>query len=846
MTVYVECAINLPTISGMYHYHLPEELVGQVLPGSLIMVPFGPQTVQAIAWRFVQNPEVAVTKAVLALLDPLPVLTPAQLALAEWLARETLSPIATCFDLMLPPGMSKEADRLYTLHAEAVPAEGLTPGQSRLVALLTERGALRGAQIDRALHFRWREATRKMEKLGWITSEPVLPLPSVRPRTGRKISLAVAPEQIPARSAELGKAGSASAQRRMAILEFLAGETDPVDPAWAIASTGGTSADLHKLTELGFVAVAEAESWRDPLDKMEFVLSAAPALTAAQADVLGEVLTGLRAVLNGRAQKPHILYGITSSGKTEIYLAAADEALRAGRQVVILVPEIALTPQTVRRFMARFPGQVGLVHSRMSEGERYDTWRRARDGKLGVIVGPRSALFTPLPNLGLIVIDEFHDDSYYQNDLPPTYHAVSAAIALARLGGALVLLGSATPDVTLMERARLEGWPVLRLPARILAHTGAVKEQMARLGLPAPILNAEGEGAALELPQVTVVDMRQELKAGNRTIFSRALRAALEDVLAKQQQAILFLNRRGTATYVFCRECGSSLDCPRCNIPLTFHTAESEGGAPAPGALICHTCGYRRKMPAKCPQCNSSQIRQFGLGTEKVEAEVQAQFPGARTIRWDAETAREKDAHDLLLGHFTAHRADILIGTQMIAKGLDLPLVTLVGVILADVGLQLPDFRSGERGFQLLTQVAGRAGRSPLGGRAILQTYRPDHYAIQAAARQDYEAFLRQELGHRRTMGYPPYARLARLELRDPVEERAAREAARMGEQVTRWIEAAGLRTTGIIGPAPCFFARRDGAYRWQIILRGPDPAALLRGHALGDWRVEIDPPSLL
>ena len=550
------------------------------------------------------------------------------------------------------------------------------------------------------------------------------------------------------------------------------------------------------------------------------VLSEAPALTAAQADVLGEVLTGLRAGLSGRAQKPHILYGITSSGKTEIYLAAADEALRAGRQVIILVPEIALTPQTVRRFMARFPGQVGLVHSRMSEGERYDTWRRARDGKLGVIVGPRSALFTPLPNLGLIVIDEFHDDSYYQNDLVPAYHAVSAAMALARLSGALVLLGSATPDVSLMERARLEGWPVLRLPARILAHTGAVKEQMARLGLPAPVLNAEGEGAALDLPEVRVIDMRQELKAGNRTIFSRALRAALEDVLAKQQQAILFLNRRGTATYVFCRECGSSLDCPRCNIPLTFHTSE---GSEAGGGLVCHTCGYRRKMPAKCPKCGSAQIRQFGLGTEKVEAEVQAQFPGARTIRWDAETAREKDAHDLLLGHFTAHRADILIGTQMIAKGLDFPGVTLVGVLLADGSMHQPDFRAGERTFQLLAQVSGRAGRGELPGEVIVQTYTPSHPAVVAAETADFDTFAAAELAARQAGGFPPFAHLTCLTFRGVSEEKVAFVANTFAARLKTLAPAGVVLADATPSPRP----KAKGAFRYQILLRAAAASAM-------------------
>ena len=342
----------------------------------------------------------------------------------------------------------------------------------------------------------------------------------------------------------------------------------------------------------------------------------------------------------------------------------------------------------------------------------------------------------------------------------------------------------------------------------------------------------------LNLPPVKIVDMRQELKAGNRTIFSRELRESLGQVLDAHQQAILFLNRRGTATYVFCRQCGYSLKCPRCDLPLTFH---NEGSA-----LVCHTCNYRRQMPKTCPECSSNQIRQFGTGTEKVESDVQELFPGVRTLRWDAETTRQKGAHDLLLQAFMNRQADILVGTQMLAKGLDLPLVTLVGVVLADVSLQLPDYRAGERTFQLLTQVAGRAGRSPLGGKVILQTFQPDHYAIRAAAGHDYAAFYRQEINYRKQIQYPPFTRLVRLELRNSDMARVEAEAQAMARQVQGWIKEGHYRGTEIIGPVPCFFGRQNNIYRWQIILRGPDPASILRGRALGEWRVEVDPASLL
>jgi len=480
----------------------------------------------------------------------------------------------------------------------------------------------------------------------------------------------------------------------------------------------------------------------------------------------------------------------------------------------------------VRRFLARFPGQVGLAHSKLSDGERYDTWRRARLGLLKIIIGPRSALFAPLPNIGLLVADECHDSSYYQSE-PPFYHAVNAAMEYARLCGAVCVLGSATPSIVLRQQAQVgERIRLLELPKRI-AESG--------------------------LPPVHIIDMREELKSGNRAIFSRALSGALADVLAKNQQAILFLNRRGTATYVFCRECGYTLKCPRCETPLTYHVKGQKSNVSgqsdirhSTSDLRCHYCGYTRQLPKTCPQCGSDQIRQYGLGSEKVEAEVKALFPDARTLRWDWETTRQKDAHEIILSHFAAQRADVLIGTQMLAKGLDLPLVTLVGIVLADVGLNLPDPFGAERSFQVLTQVAGRAGRSARGGQVILQTFQPEHYAIRYAARHDYAGFYREELASRQRLGYPPFARLVRLEFRHYDAAKAEAEARAMAEKIEKWLIMDDRRQTTVIGPVPCFFAKLNGMYRWQLILRGPEPAALLRGRLPEGWRVEVDPVSLL
>ncbi len=421
---------------------------------------------------------------------------------------------------------------------------------------------------------------------------------------------------------------------------------------------------------------------------------------------------------------------------------------------------------------------------------------------------------------------------------PPSFHARELAAVYARLVGAVCLLGTATPDVTSYYRAQQGRWRLVQLPERILGHRKIIQAQAQRFNLESRFRPWQEEAETIDLPPVQVVDMRAELRAGNRSIFSQDLRRALESVLASKQQAILFLNRLGTATYVFCRDCGYSLRCPRCDLPLTYHGNER--------SLTCHYCGYRRGMPERCPQCGSGRIRQFGTGTEKVEEEVRQLFPDAITLRWDRSTTRGKNAHEVILSHFANHRADVLIGTQMLAKGLDLPLVTLVGVVLADVGLNLPDYRSGERVFQVLTQVAGRAGRSPLGGQVILQTFQPEHYGIQAASSHDYQGFYQKEIAYRRQLGYPPFARLVRLEVRHTNPQRAEDEARALAGRLRGILNAADARATELVGPVPCFFARLGGVYRWQIVLRGPDPVGLLRDHDLGDVRIEVNPPSLL
>ncbi|MFN8472087.1 MAG: primosomal protein N' [Anaerolineae bacterium] len=648
--------------------------------------------------------------------------------------------------------------------------------------------------------------------------------------------LTIPPDEIPAALADLRRSGGQSR-----LLQQLAVHGPEMDAALLLAEADAKPADLRALETRGLVRIEERPAWRDPLAGKSFVLTAPPTLTEDQARAWASIEAAMRGENTAR---PFLLHGVTGSGKTEIYLQAVAEALRRGQQALILVPEISLTPQTVRRFAARFPGRVAVWHSNLTPGQRYDTWQRVRAGEVEVVIGSRSALFAPLPRVGVVVVDEEHDASYKQDNVP-RYHARDAALRLGVIAGVVVILGSATPDVQTFARAERGEIGLLRLPRRVLGHRQAVAEHTARLGLSdtGAMHPLSGDTLYADLPPVEVVDLRTELRAGNTGIFSRSLRSALKETLERRQQAILFLNRRGAASFVMCRDCGYVVACARCSSPLTFHAVGS--------LLACHHCGHRQPPPSVCPQCHSERIKHFGVGTQRIEETIHAQFPEARVIRWDRDTTRGRTAHGDYLDAFVRGEADVLVGTQMIAKGLDLPLVTLVGVVSADVGLHLPDFRAAERTFQILTQVAGRAARGPLGGRVIIQTYTPEHYAIQAAARHDYDTFYETEMTFRQVADYPPFTRLARLLYTDPTWERARGEAESMGARLTQYIRRQGIANTSLIGPAPAYFGRERGEFRWHILLRSAEPASILRGFFAADrlpygWRIDMDPVTLL
>ncbi len=503
----------------------------------------------------------------------------------------------------------------------------------------------------------------------------------------------------------------------------------------------------------------------------EFRAPEGHALTADQELVLTTIRAG--------QEKSWLLEGVTGSGKTEVYLALIQDALRDGKQALALLPEIALTPQTVSRFRERFGNHVAVWHSGLSAGERRLTWEAVRRHDVSVVVGARSAIFLPFDDLGLIVLDEEHEPSYKQDE-HPRYHTREVALKRGQQEGARVLLGSATPSLETRYAADSGAIGYVRLPSRVL-------------GLP--------------LPAVEVVDMREELRLGNRDIFSGVLKRALEQTLAAQEQAILFLNRRGFATFVLCRSCGQAVECPECSVSMTFHQRENR--------LMCHYCERTAPVPTQCPECGSDKIRHFGAGTERVVDEVARLFPDARVVRADRDTLTRPQDYADLYHQFFRGEADVLVGTQMIAKGMDFPRVTLVGVVAADTALHLPDFRSAERTFQLLVQAGGRSGRSNRGGRVVVQTYNPDHYAVQWAAQHDYGKFYQDEIAYRRATGYPPFTDLWLLVFEGPELDEVRREA----ETAALELRQSGLEAE-VLGPAPAPLARVRGAYRFHLLVK--------------------------
>ncbi|MCL0060444.1 primosomal protein N' [Dehalococcoidia bacterium] len=786
-----------------------------VSTGCAVWVPFGSRLLQGVVFNLTDHSPVETTRAIAQVIDSRPLLRPYQIELARWIAEYYLCSYFDASSLMLPPGFER---RILTF-VQCLPdapeeiVEALTPMQEKVFHLLHEKGRVDMRRLREKVPQKQLEAAiNQLIRKGVVSKTVELERPRVKAKMVPYIRLSLDIHQTQAEIAALGKR---KVSKQAELLKVLMAESDAIPLSTATRKSGASSTAARSLEKKGLVAIEQVRVVRDPLAHRNFTVTPPPKLTPDQETAWSKIQERLRTTDNRFGV--FLLHGVTGSGKTEIYLRALEETIARGKKAIVLVPEISLTPQTISRFASRFPGRVAVLHSRLSPGEQFDEWQRIRDGECDVVIGSRGAVFAPQPDLGLIVIDEEHEWTYKQHDKSPLYHARDAALKLAELTGAVVILGSATPDLASCHRAKTGRYHLLELPARV----------------------GEGpDGAYPRLPQVEVVDLRRELKQGNRSIFSRLLARGIGEALSAGEQVILFLNRRGTASFVQCRNCGHVMRCRRCDLTLTYHAPENY--------LTCHQCNYSILPPTSCPECWSRRIKFLGIGTQKVEEETARAFPQARLLRWDRDVTRGKHSHEQILQRFQSHDADILIGTQMIAKGLDIPLVTLVGVINADVGLYLPDFRAGERTFQLLSQVAGRAGRGRRGGRVIIQTYTPEHYAIVAAGKQDFSAFYEQEIAFRHEHGNPPFNRLVSLIYAHTNPERCQQEAERMMLLLRQERDSQGLAGTTLIGPSPAHTQQIRGRYRWQVIIRGSDPMSIISKVPIPQgWTVDIDPVGL-
>jgi primosomal protein N' (replication factor Y) len=754
-------------------------------PGSLLLVPYGRRL--ALGYLVGLETDAAVSVKELKPVEAVvsgPMLTPDLLTLADEIARYYRAPVGTTIAAMLPPGLESRLRRRWRILDPA-----LVPAGAAATADLDPEGLLDDAELMRFAPLRgghgWLERLRRNGGTAavWELRGPDQSARRVR-TIRRRADAPPPPSRGPLQRGLLAALGDEPED----LAEVAARMEVPVASLLAPA---------RRLEASGHVVLGWREVLRDPLAHRS------PAAALAQ-DLAPEQRAAVEAVEALPPGGELLLEGVAASGKTEVYLEAIGHVLEAGGSAIVQVPEVSLIPQIGDRLAAAVGDRLTVLHSGLSAGERHDAWWRILRGEVRVVLGTRNAVFAPLADLRLIVIDEEHDGAY-KSDRTPRFDARWAARVRARLTGARVVLGSATPDLVTLARVRGGHAERARLVERRVGAT----------------------------PRVEIVDMRAELAAGNRSVLSRPLAEALSAIGPDRGQAILLINRRGASTFVLCRDCGASLRCPNCDLPYVFHL---DGGL-----LRCHHCGRTATVPDRCPNCGSARIRYFGAGTQRVEAELRERFPRLRVARLDSDALAQRRAFEAVYDDFRAGQTDVLVGTQLAAKGLDLPSVTLAAVVAADVTLNLPDYRAAERTFQLLAQVAGRAGRGPVPGRVLFQTYAPDHFAVRAAAHLDVDGFADQELTRRRLLGYPPNGYLARLLVADADHSRAEGR----GKAAAAAVEGPGVE---VLGPLPAYIARRAGRWRFQVVVRTADEAT--RASALervpAGVAIDVDPESLL
>lgn len=806
--MYVEVALPLPVLHT-FTYAVPEGMRGAAVPGARVLVPFGRK--ERIGWidRVAEAAPSGRILPIHGVLDEVPTVTPGLLRLARWIGDYYVAPLGQVLRTALPASLCDASTDYVEL--TGAPDPPYEPGTELEAKVL---GWLRGAEGPQAVSRLRRECgdrvwwptIRRLEEAGVL--RVVTEAPRVEPAVRTRRVLVVS--EIPSLVERERVFGRAKRQREcFELVESMGGRAEvPL----LVGQLGFSYPIVNALVEKGVGSIVEEEVSRDPYAEIEAPEAPSFRPTEQQRAAIDALVAATRTPKPGT----FLVRGVTGSGKTLVYIELLREVVeRQGRTAIVLVPEIALTPQTVGRFKAVFGDRVAVLHSALSDGERYDEWRSLRAGEKRIVVGARSAVFAPLDDLGAIVVDEEHEGSYKQGEAP-RYHAREVAVMRAQAEGAVCVLGSATPSLESWAAANAGKFRLVELPDRV---------------------------GGRPMPPIRVVDLRVERKK-QRTesgplqekapvIVSDSLADAVRVRLRAGEQTILLLNRRGYATFVQCRECGQVWHCPQCNVSLTYHRRRQR--------LTCHYCLHEEPAPARCSACGSADLSFRGVGTEQVERAVGEAFPGARLARMDVDTTSGKWAHHEILGRVERGEVDILLGTQMIAKGLDFPNVTLVGVINADVGINLPDFRATERTFQLITQVAGRAGRGPKGGEVYVQTALPDHYAITRAAEHDFTGFAERELAARGDPRYPPYCRLVNVVVSGLDEAGTQEAAARAAEWIEGLLRARRVEGVGVIGPAPCPIDRIRGRWRWHLLLRSE--SAKLLGDVARFFYAKFDVP---
>jgi len=757
--------VDVPTMqtNDPYSYAIPEQLQDQVEPGMRVTVPFGHRIVSGFVVGISDESKFdGQLKAIQTVLDLAPVLNRELRQLADWLATTTYAFRITCIQTMLPNLLKAQVER------QIAPTDAISSAER---ATYFPEADVRDFDADK-LDAETLSGLLKLRRAGKVTVTY-----QVKDHASVKTTPGIVPALPVAKLQEIETTVGKRAPKQAALLAYLQtlSATTPVAQA-KVGQAAGVSAEvIRTAVTKGWAAKHDLEVYRDPFQQpvtptQPLILN----LEQQQAvDAIGQAVTARQATT-------FLVEGVTGSGKTEVYLQSIAQALKLGRTALMLVPEIALTPQMTNRVKSRFGHQVAVLHSGLSKGEQYDEWRRIDRGEATVVVGARSAVFAPVHNLGLIIMDEEHESSYKQDE-NPRYHARDVALWRGKYHDCPVVLGSATPSLETRARAAKGLYQRLVLAHRVNDHP---------------------------LPTVHIVDMREELKNSGDGDFSQPLLTAIQERLDRQEQVVLMLNRRGYSSFMMCRDCGFVLKCPNCDISLTLHVDTH--------SMKCHYCGHEEAIPRSCPNCHSRQIRYYGTGTQKIEKALHDLLPAARILRMDVDSTRRKGAHERILKQFGAHKADILLGTQMIAKGLDFPNVTLVGVLNADTALGLPDFRASERTFQLLTQVSGRAGRAEKPGEVFIQTFNPDHYAIQLAQSQDYERFFVTEMHMRHQGNYPPYYFAAQLTASHEDEQVAAKAM----YQIVNVLKAGLSPNAIVLGPTPKAIARVKRKYYYQVVIK--------------------------